>query len=75
VGSWVTLRVSTLRMYSECVDEAPVADSDSFLNRDTEPIIRFRLAFVSKLGLVLPFFLMGMGTCSHFLFSVFEYET
>jgi len=34
--------------------EVSVSDSDSVLNIGTEPIIRFRLGFVLKLGLVLP---------------------
>jgi len=48
-------------MYFECVGESSVSDSDSVLNRGTEPIIRFRLGFFLKLGFVSPVSIMGMG--------------
>ena len=46
-------------MYLECVGELSVSDSDFVLDRGTEPIIRFRLGFVLKLGLVIPVSIMG----------------
>jgi len=60
-------------MYFECMGEKSVSDSDSILNRGTEPNIRFRLCFVLKLGLLLPVSIMGMGMLSRFYFSVFKY--
>ena len=59
-------------MYFECVGELSVSDSDSVLNRGTEPIIRFRLGFVLKLRLVPAVSIMGMGMRSLY-FSVFKY--
>jgi len=58
-------------MYFECVGKSSVSDSVSVLNRGTEPIIRFRLGFVLKLGLVLLVSIigMGMGTVFDFWFS------
>jgi len=59
-------------MYFECAGEASVSDSESLLNRGTEPIIRFCLGYVLKLGFVLPVSIMGMGLASRFLFLGFQ---
>jgi len=59
-------------MLFETVNEASVSDSDSPLNRGTEPIIRFRLDFVLKRGLVYPVSIMGMMMFSRFLFLGFQ---
>jgi hypothetical protein len=48
-------------MYFECVGDSSVSDSDSDLNRGTEPIIRFHLGFFLKLDFVLTVSIMGMG--------------
>jgi hypothetical protein len=55
------------------VGESFVSDSDSVLNRGTEPFILFRLGYVLKLGLVLTVSIMGMGIDSRYSFSVFNY--
>ena len=73
LGSCNTLRFYTLWMYFECVGELSVSDSISVLNRGTQPIIRFRLGFVLKLGLVLHVSIIGMGMGFPFCFSVFNY--
>ena len=46
-----------------------VYDSDSILNRGTEPIIRFRLCFFFKLGSALPVSITGMRMCSRLCFQ------
>ena len=53
-------------MHFECEGEISVSDSDSVLNRGTERIIRFRLGFVLKLGLVLPVSIVRKGMGSPF---------
>ena len=58
-------------MYFECVGEVSVSDTYSVLIRGIEPIIRFRLGFVLKLGLALLVEVIGMG--SRFCFSVVNY--
>jgi hypothetical protein len=59
-------------MSFECVGELSVSDSDTLSNRGTEPIIRFRLGFVLKLGLVIPVSIIGIGMGSRFLFVGFQ---
>ena len=49
------------------------SDSDSVLNRGTEPIICFIFGFALKYGFVLPAPIMGIGMGSRFCFSVFMY--
>ena len=62
-------------MQFQCVGLVSVSDSDTLLNRDTDPIIRFRLGYVLKLGYVPPVSNIRMGMCSTFRSSVSKYES
>jgi len=53
--------------YFESAGEASFSDSASVLNRGSEPITRFHLGFVLKLGLVLPVSVMGIRMGSPFV--------
>ena len=48
-------------MYFECVGKVPLSDSELILNSGTEPIIRFRLGFVLKLGFVPTVSILELG--------------
>ena len=56
-------------IYCEGMGEKSFSNSDSVLNRGTEPITRFRLGFVLKLGLVLQIPIIGIGMGSRFVFQ------
>jgi len=61
-------------MYFECLGESSVSYTDSVLNRGTEPIIRFRLGFVLKFGLVLPVSIIGMGMVPVFVSHILSMD-